>query len=64
MNTTGDDVVNNLKAIINDVTSNIDKFQFNKSVAKVYEYSNLLNDSINKSILSVKNYEWALKNWQ
>ncbi len=61
MNTAGDDVVNNLKAIINDVTSNIDKFQFNKSVAKVYEYSNLLNDSINKNILSVKNYEWALK---
>ena len=61
MNTAGDDVVNNLKAIINDVTSNIDKFQFNKSVAKVYEYSNLLNDSINKNILSVKDYEWALK---
>ena len=54
-------VVNNLKAIINDVTSNIDKFQFNKSVAKIYEYSNLLNDSINKNILSVKNYEWGLK---
>ena len=61
MNTAGDEVVNNLKAIINDVTSNIDKFQFNKSVAKVYEYSNLLNDSINKNILSVKDYEWALK---
>ena len=60
-NTVEEDVVNNLKAIINDVTSNIDKFQFNKSVAKVYEYSNLLNDSINKNILSVKDYEWALK---
>jgi len=61
INISGEGVVNKLKGIINDVTSNIDKFQFNKSVAKIYEYSNLLNDSINKSILSVKDYEWALK---
>ena len=43
MNTAGDEVVNNLKAIINDVTSNIDKFQFNNQLSKVYEYSNLLS---------------------
>ncbi len=34
--------------IINEISENIEGFQFNKSVAKIYEYVNLLSSSINK----------------
>ena len=50
-----------MKKIINEVSENIEAFQFNKSVAKIYEFVNILNDSISKNKLSKDNFEWSLK---
>ena len=50
-----------LKIIINEVTKNIETFQFNKAVAKIYEYVNNLNDSISSKSISKKQLLWALK---
>ncbi len=38
--------------IINEVAENIESFHFNKSVAKIYEYVNLLSSVISKRIIS------------
>tara|TARA_B100000575_G_C22816226_1_gene480470 strand:- start:76 stop:693 length:618 start_codon:yes stop_codon:yes gene_type:complete len=51
---------NNLKVLINEVAINIESFQFNKSVAKIYEFMNYLNDSLSKNNLSHENFKWAL----
>ncbi len=51
----------NLKIIINQVTENIETFQFNKSVAKIYEFVNTLNNALIKNDLSEKDFEWSLK---
>ncbi len=51
---------NKLKIIINNVATNIENFQFNKSVAKIYEYTNILNESLLKKNLSTKDLEWSL----
>ena len=56
------DIIENLKIIINEVANNIESFQFNKSVAKIYEYVNVLNDGLSAFKLSEKNFEWSLKN--
>ncbi len=53
--------INELKNIINEVAENIEAFQFNKSVAKIYEFVNILNDSLLKNKLSVKNFKWSLE---
>ncbi len=53
--------INELKKIINEVSSNIEAFQFNKSVAKVYEFVNLLNNAVSKNTISSSNFEWSLK---
>ena len=53
--------LNDLKLKINQVADNIEKFQFNKSVAKIYEYVNLLNESILKKTLSKKSFKWSLE---
>ncbi len=55
------EIINKLKILINEVTSNIDSFQFNKSVAKIYEYTNLLSDSLNKKKLTSLNSKWAVE---
>ena len=55
------EVLEDLKIRINQVAENIEAFQFNKSVAKIYEFVNILNDSISKKILSKNNFEWSLK---
>ena len=62
-NKSGDDnkAVKNLKIIINDVTENIETFQFNKSVAKIYEFVNTLSEALSKKTLSKDNFEWSLK---
>ena len=39
------DIVESLKKIINQVSENIETFQFNKSVAKIYEFVNILNEA-------------------
>ena len=55
------EVLEDLKIRVNQVAENIEAFQFNKSVAKIYEFVNILNDSISKKILSKNNFEWSLK---
>ena len=55
------DVIQDLKIIINEVSVNIEAFQFNKSVAKIYEFVNTLNNSLQKNELSEKNFRWSLQ---
>ena len=50
-----------LKSRVNQVSENIEAFQFNKSVAKIYEFVNILNDAVSKKIMSRNNFEWSLK---
>ncbi len=54
-------ILEDFKEIINKVAENIEAFQFNKSVAKIYEYVNLLNESISKNKLSKESFNWSLK---
>ena len=37
--------------IINEISSNIESFHFNKSVAKIYEYVNLLSSLVTKKLI-------------
>ena len=55
-----DNVKEMLKEIINNVTDYIETFQFNKSVAKIYEYVNIISGSILKKNISKDDYKWAL----
>ncbi len=59
----GEDLItiNKIKIIINEVSENIETFQFNKSVAKIYEFVNILNDTLLKKRLSRKNFKWSLE---
>ena len=50
-----------LKVIINEISENIESFQFNKSVAKIYEFVNILNDALIYNKLSQKDYKWSLE---
>ena len=54
-------LINDLKIIVNEVSENIETFQFNKAVAKIYEYVNILNEKILRNKLSEKDFEWSLK---
>ena len=54
-------IINSLKDIANQVSEYIEAFQFNKSVAKIYEFVNIINDAITKKKLSKKDFEWSLK---
>ena len=54
-------IISDLKVIINQVAENIESFQFNKSVAKIYEFVNILNDSLSKNYLSKDDFEWSLR---
>jgi len=56
-----DQIMNELKTIINDVSKYIEAFQFNKSVAKIYEFVNILNGGLLKNKLSKKNFKWSLE---
>ncbi len=49
-----------LKKIINEVSNTIEAFQFNKSVAKIYEFVNTLSDGLSKYRLSKENFKWSL----
>ena len=53
--------INKLKNIINEVAENIEAFQFNKSVAKIYEFVNILSNALLKNKLSLKNFKWSLE---
>ncbi len=50
-----------LKSTANQVAENIESFQFNKSVAKIYEFVNTLIDKITDKKISKENFEWGLK---
>ncbi len=54
-------VIEDLKEIVNQVSENIESFQFNKSVAKIYEFVNILSDALSKNKLSLSDFEWSLK---
>ena len=61
-NTKDEEIKNDLSIIINEVSKNIELFQFNKSVAKIYEYINLINKSIKEKIISKDIFLWSLEN--
>tara|TARA_B100000989_G_scaffold146843_1_gene109457 strand:- start:2434 stop:4947 length:2514 start_codon:yes stop_codon:yes gene_type:complete len=54
-------ILNELRVIINEVSENIETFQFNKSVAKIYEFVNILNDGLLKDKLTQKGFKWSLE---
>ena len=54
------EVLEDFKNIINQVSKNIEAFQFNKSVAKIYEYVNILNEVITKKRISKESFNWSL----
>ncbi|MDC3131883.1 leucine--tRNA ligase [Pelagibacteraceae bacterium] len=54
-------LLNQLKEKINEVSKNIEGFQFNKAVAKIYEYVNLLNEVVTNQEVSLENFEWSIK---
>ena len=53
--------IEKLKVIINSVTENIEAFQFNKSVAKIYEFVNVLNNALAQNRLSKDSFRWSLQ---
>ncbi len=53
--------VEELKVLINEVTKNIEAFQFNKSVAKIYEFVNVMSDAVSKKNLSEQNFKWSMR---
>ena len=55
------ETIESLKMIVNSVTENIESFQFNKSVAKIYEFVNILNQALSNKTISRINFEWSLK---
>ena len=59
---TGNNYLDEFDKIINEVSLSIESFHFNKSVAKIYEYVNLLSSLINKKSIGKKELETALKN--
>ena len=54
------EILDNYKILINDISKYIENFQFNKSVAKIYEYVNLLNDQVSQNKLSKSDFKWTL----
>ncbi len=57
-----DQYKNILNFIIKDIDKNIGSFQFNKSVAKIYEYVNNLSSYIVEEKISKNCLLWSLKN--
>ncbi len=58
---TDDEHIEKIKVLINEVGENIENFQFNKSVAKIYEFTNILSEYVTRNQISKDNFEWALK---
>ena len=48
--------------IINDISSQIEEFHFNKSVAKIYEYVNLLSSLMAKNDIIEKELSTIIRN--
>ena len=55
------EIMEKLKIIVNRVAHNIEVFQFNKSVAKIYEFVNILINSLYENKLSKDDFEWSLR---
>ena len=60
-NSSNVELIEKLKEIINQVSENIEAFQFNKAVAKIYEFVNNLNDALSSNKLSSEDFSWSLK---
>ena len=58
---TDESLLDKFRLLTNEVSQNIEDFQFNKSIAKIYEYVNLLSDSLTKDILNKDDFNWSLK---
>ena len=54
--------LNDFDKLINEVSVNIEGFHFNKSVAKIYEYVNLLTSLINQKKIDAKELAKVVKN--
>ena len=52
---------NRFKNLIISVSENIEKFQFNKSVANIYEYVNELNKSMEQKTITTKDLKNVIK---
>ena len=50
----------NLKLITSQVSENIESFQFNKSVAKIYEFVNIMSEGLSKNKISKDSFKWSL----
>ena len=55
------EIVEKLKSIVNEITENIEAFQFNKSVAKIYEFVNILNEAVTNNNCTKTSFDWSLK---
>ncbi len=55
------DLKNKLKIKINIISKNIEDFQFNKAVAKIYEYVNLLSEEITNKKINLEDFRWSLE---
>ena len=60
-NTDDDDqIINTLKELINNVAINIENFQFNKSVANIYQYVNVLSEATTNNTIGKETFKWSL----
>ena len=56
------DSLKKFNIIINEISKNIEGFHFNKSVAKIYEYVNLLSSFISKKTIDEKELSKIIEN--
>ena len=61
LNETDQNSLKKFDKIINEVSNNIESFHFNKSVAKIYEYVNLLSFLISKKSIVKKDLSKAIE---
>ncbi|MDC1185017.1 leucine--tRNA ligase [Alphaproteobacteria bacterium] len=56
------DSLEKFNKIINEISNNIESFHFNKSVAKIYEYVNLLSSLVSKKSISEEDLSKIIEN--
>ena len=59
-NNDGQEKPSKFKTLINNVSENIERFHFNKSVANIHQYVNELNNHIDKKTISNQNLQIAI----
>ncbi len=62
INETDSSLLEKFDKIINQISENIEGFHFNKSVAKIYEYVNLLSSLISNKSIEKKDLSKVIKN--